>query len=1220
MDSTLKEMLENGASRRLVITFPDNQSLHDLTEEVEEKSVSFSHILCGGKDLDLGANPSQFQFAAHGIGDIKGEHIRAYWNVVESGTRRGLSVDNGTVDYDFETGQITVVPETSGSCSVKIETGRLLPMRKINLKIQKSYDGNNASRRLVMKYYWEDSADAPYSNPYPVTWAASEPTYNISNSVLYITSGSTTEQRIQGADYAYGEITITMPNCVAGTPYTLNVQMAVDDYDVAPLIASDLPDDHEYGEPVYIFDGYVDSADIQPDRESRKVSAYDVLKKAQDIDVSDWWRNQFQPTVKSEYKGAYSTSTTYSYLDVFTYEDVYYKWLVRSTDYVMVNDEPVLASTVLNGMAMADILFNYPFYVQALTDYDIYQYRNKAVSAMYQNLVQSILGTGYEGEASVNALMTVKYSPVSNMKASDFLKYYAQISGAFICVNPANGNLYLQRLGTELVTYSNNFEALKSNYAEYTVPAIGKVQLVGTDGVIYGEYGAGDNAYQIQSPLITDRVANTQARYVYDVVHNYTYVPAEIQAGFSLPIKPGARIMIRTQAGETISTYALENSMSGIQMVEQRLSSKGSESREVKTYTPLQEYINRKQAEEIEKARQQAQRAEAEARNAEANSATRTAEKSGLYTTKVPVTGGGYVFYLHDQEALADSQIRIEVSGSAIRFSTDGGQTYTTELKIDGETITQILSAVGVNAEWINAGTLTAMVLQGVKGEIGNWTIEDYALFSEFVSAVQGIDYKVVLRAPATSLYERNGVSADNGTVSVDGETGQITAVPSRNGSCSIKIKTNKLLAMRKINLRVQKSYNNNDATRRLVMKYYWDDFREAPYSNPYSVTWASSEPNSNFSNVNLYITSGSTTEQRIQGADYAYGEITLIMPNCTAGTPYTLDVQMSVDDKAIETWVADNLPDGFDHDMVLAIYDETNGEIAYALRGNGEVYARKGTFDFIGISEGDNGETAQIGRNSFRLGNGYKLDFDEFKVYWEEDVETDGGGNNVYKEKLIIKPLHSDLSNQKWIFDLTETYTDLLRGRIGNTLNVSDGRMQTDEDGDGRSVWLDENSPGEVFIGDDSQNGKRARIRYGEDKNGNEGLVIDGGDYNKDVPLYVQGTVRETESASIAYRSAFLTLSGEARRSGNMCWFCFDVSSPFGTAGLYHGQDVQVATITNQEDFPLAEVVVPINTDRSDFGDQAYARVNTSGEVYVHQCGNTNGAYASLNLFWLCA
>lgn len=1064
MDSALQTMLENGASRKLTITFPDNSSLADLTEEVEEKSVSFSHILCGDKDLDFGANPSQFQFTAHGIGDISGEHIRAYWTV-----------------------------------------------------------------------YLEDETSV-----------------------------------------------------------------------------------EEYGF-VYLFDGYVASADIQPDRESRKVVAYDILKKAQDIDVSEWWRNQFKPTVKSEYKGAYSTETTYSYWDTFKYEDAYYRWLVKSTDYVMVNDKPVLASTVLNGKTMTEILSDYPFYVQALTDYDIYRYRNKAVSAMYQALVQNVLGTGYEGEASINALMTVKYTPVSGMKASDFLKYYAQISGAFVCVNPETGNLYLQKLGTETVDYSNNYEALKSNYAEYSAPVIGKVQLVGTNGVVYGEYGAGQNPYQIQNPLITERVANTQARYIYNIVHALAYVPAEIQAGFSLPIKPGARITIATRSGDILRTYALENSMSGIQMVEQRLSAKGNESRKIKTYTPLQEYLNRKQAEETAKAQEQAQRAEAEARNAEAGAAARTDAKAGLYTTKVQAEAGGYVYYLHDQEALADSEVLIEVSGTAIRFSVDGGTTWTTELKIDGETITQILSAVGVNAEWIKAGTLTAMILQGVKGEIGNWTIQEYALFSEFISAVQGIDYKVVLRAPAQSLYEMNGVSVDNGTVSVNEETGQITAIPSKNGSCTIKVKTNKLLATNRLNLKVKKSYNNNDATRTVAMKYYWNDSADAPYSNPYPVGWSASEPASDFSNVTIVIISGSTIEERIQGADYAYAEISLVMPNCVAGTPYTLDLQASVDGTTIETWVNDGLPDGFDHDMVLAIYDEAQGEIAYALRGDGEVYARSGQFDLIDISTGDNGETAQIGRNRFRLGNGYKLDFDEFDVYWEEDMDTDEGGHTVYKEKLAVKPKHSDLSNQKWTFDLTQIFTEILKGRIGNMLNVSDGKMQTDEDSDGRSIWLSADNPGEAFIGDDSQNGARARIRYGEDSGGNTGLIIDGGDYDRDVPVYVQGTCRETQSGNIAY-SAILTLNGEARRSGNMCWFCFDVSSPFETAMLYHGQDVKVAQITNQADYPLAEVVVPINTDRSDFGDQAYARVNTSGEVYVHQYGNTNGAYASLNLFWLCA
>lgn len=83
------------------------------------------------------------------------------------------------------------------------------------------------------------------------------------------------------------------------------------------------------------------------------------------------------------------------------------------------------------------------------------------------------------------------------------------------------------------------------------------------------------------------------------------------------------------------------------------------------------------------------------------------ADANGLYMTTEPSPGGGTVYYLHDKENLEDSDIVWKMTSDAFAVSTDGGQTWNAGLTVDGALIVKILSATGVNADWINAGAIT---------------------------------------------------------------------------------------------------------------------------------------------------------------------------------------------------------------------------------------------------------------------------------------------------------------------------------------------------------------------------------------------------------------------------------------------------------------------------------------------------------------------------------
>lgn len=79
---------------------------------------------------------------------------------------------------------------------------------------------------------------------------------------------------------------------------------------------------------------------------------------------------------------------------------------------------------------------------------------------------------------------------------------------------------------------------------------------------------------------------------------------------------------------------------------------------------------------------------------------------TGVYTTVEPQENGSKIFYLHDKPTLAESKAIWKMTSEAWGVSTDGGQTWNGGMTVDGDTIVRILNAVGVNADWINAGAI----------------------------------------------------------------------------------------------------------------------------------------------------------------------------------------------------------------------------------------------------------------------------------------------------------------------------------------------------------------------------------------------------------------------------------------------------------------------------------------------------------------------------------
>lgn len=80
---------------------------------------------------------------------------------------------------------------------------------------------------------------------------------------------------------------------------------------------------------------------------------------------------------------------------------------------------------------------------------------------------------------------------------------------------------------------------------------------------------------------------------------------------------------------------------------------------------------------------------------------------SGMFPTEVKQEDGSTILYVHDKKTLKDSKNVFKITSDAVGFSTDGGKTYPFGFTLDGDFLTRILYAIGINADYINTGAIT---------------------------------------------------------------------------------------------------------------------------------------------------------------------------------------------------------------------------------------------------------------------------------------------------------------------------------------------------------------------------------------------------------------------------------------------------------------------------------------------------------------------------------
>lgn len=82
------------------------------------------------------------------------------------------------------------------------------------------------------------------------------------------------------------------------------------------------------------------------------------------------------------------------------------------------------------------------------------------------------------------------------------------------------------------------------------------------------------------------------------------------------------------------------------------------------------------------------------------------ANSLGFYTSEELQEDGSIIVYRHNKPQMSESTVIYKTAADGFFLSTDGGKSWKAGFDSNGDAILNILSVIGINANWINVGTL----------------------------------------------------------------------------------------------------------------------------------------------------------------------------------------------------------------------------------------------------------------------------------------------------------------------------------------------------------------------------------------------------------------------------------------------------------------------------------------------------------------------------------
>lgn len=133
----------------------------------------------------------------------------------------------------------------------------------------------------------------------------------------------------------------------------------------------------------------------------------------------------------------------------------------------------------------------------------------------------------------------------------------------------------------------------------------------------------------------------------------------------------------------------------------------------------------------------------------------------GFYTSTEVLSDGSTIAYTHNKPQMADSTLAFKKTGEGFFVSFDGGETWTNGYTDDGTAVVNILSAVGINAEWLNIDAVIDRInsagtssIDSARVNIGAETLT--SIYESLQAAQEGMESDIEsMNAQLTSLIEQ---------------------------------------------------------------------------------------------------------------------------------------------------------------------------------------------------------------------------------------------------------------------------------------------------------------------------------------------------------------------------------------------------------------------------------------------------------------------------------
>lgn len=232
-----------------------------------------------------------------------------------------------------------------------------------------------------------------------------------------------------------------------------------------------------------------------------------------------------------------------------------------------------------------------------------------------------------------------------------------------------------------------------------------------TDGTSGGnvihEYMNGTSGYVIEikdNPFITTETANEVVGYLGLQLIGIKYRKASITHGSDPCI----------EAGDVALVLDRKNNIYPILISKTVFSSNGAQQTTSSAQTPTRNSSARFSAEtkNYVELRKRLTNERTIREEVERNLTDRVNSASGLYETQETDQSGRTTTYLHDKKLLSESDVQIKISDVGVTVTPDGGDHWY-GLTVDGDFVARILSATGINADWIDTGQLVIKDNQG---------------------------------------------------------------------------------------------------------------------------------------------------------------------------------------------------------------------------------------------------------------------------------------------------------------------------------------------------------------------------------------------------------------------------------------------------------------------------------------------------------------------------